>query len=54
VLEENNCRISTILITHRHRDHVGGIGQVLEISKNEKPVVRKFSYIAEGEDGETE
>jgi hydroxyacylglutathione hydrolase len=34
-IEENNLQLSTILITHRHNDHVGGVEQLVKYC-NEK------------------
>ncbi len=33
-LQENNLALSAILITHHHKDHVGGIEKLLEYSKD--------------------
>ncbi|CAD8047663.1 unnamed protein product [Paramecium sonneborni] len=34
ILEQEQCEISIILITHHHYDHIGGIYQVLELCPN--------------------
>jgi glyoxylase-like metal-dependent hydrolase (beta-lactamase superfamily II) len=39
-LQEQNATIETILITHHHHDHVGGIQQVFDLC-DEKPAVYK-------------
>jgi len=36
VLEQEQARVETVLITHWHRDHQGGIRQLLELSPNSK------------------
>lgn len=40
VLAEENARVSTVLLTHWHHDHVGGVAQVRELQPDVD--VRKF------------
>lgn len=49
VLQEENCSISTILLSHWHHDHVDGLSSVLQVleeqtPQRQKPLIRKFPH----------
>jgi len=41
-IEENNLQLSTIFITHRHSDHVGGVDQLIKYCNNKNWSVNTY------------
>eukprot|EP01006_Ploeotia_vitrea_P036728 TRINITY_DN66046_c2_g7_i1.p2 TRINITY_DN66046_c2_g7~~TRINITY_DN66046_c2_g7_i1.p2 ORF type:complete len:304 (+),score=23.79 TRINITY_DN66046_c2_g7_i1:38-949(+) len=43
-LSENNCKISHVVLTHRHRDHTGGLPDVLSMADGLEVVKLRSPY----------